>query len=68
MIISPTLDRYAELNSVKTTIKSVANVYNLFGQSNRLVFQTPLEINRMTSDMEEDILNFYSRIVREGKP
>jgi pimeloyl-ACP methyl ester carboxylesterase len=61
MVISPTLDWHADAGEVTNTMKSVATVYSLFGQSNQLNFQTPLEINRMTPEMEKDILDFFSK-------
>ncbi len=63
MIISPTLDRYADLDEVRNTMKSVAGVYGLYGKQNRLLFQTPLEINRITMAMEEEIVGFYLNIL-----
>jgi len=63
MIISPQLDRYADLQAVKSVMKPVAGIYNLYSKPKRLVFQTPLEINRMTPTMEEEIANFYSDII-----
>jgi len=65
MIISPKLDRYADLDEIKSTMKSVASVYELFGKPNHLLFQTPLEINRMTGDMEEAIAGFYAGIINK---
>ena len=63
MIISPTLDRYADQDAVQNTMKAVENVYGLYGKKERLIFQRPLEINRMNETMNIDVANFYSNIL-----
>ncbi len=65
MIISPTLDRYADLPEVRRAMKSAEDIYSLYGKSDQLLFQTPLEINRITGATEEEIIGFYSRILNK---
>ena len=60
MVIAPTLDRYADHEAVLNTTNSVKEIYKLYGKESQLVFGEPLEINRMTSDMLTDVVNFYS--------
>jgi pimeloyl-ACP methyl ester carboxylesterase len=63
MIISPTLDRYADQDAVQNTMKAVENVYGLYGKKDRLIFQRPLEINRMNETMNADMAKFFSDIL-----
>jgi pimeloyl-ACP methyl ester carboxylesterase len=63
MIISPALDRYADQDAVEHTMKGVENLYRLYGKPGNLVFQTPLEIHRMSMNMYRDIARFYSGIL-----
>lgn len=65
MVIDPTLDRYADQEAVQNTMKSVESVYSLYGKRDRLKFQTPLEINRLTEEMDKDIVDFYSGQLQE---
>jgi cephalosporin-C deacetylase-like acetyl esterase len=65
LVIAPAMDRYADFDEVSNTMKSVANVYRLYGKPKHLLFQTPVEINRITVAMEEEIANFYSSILVE---
>ncbi len=65
LVIAPAMDRYADFNEVSNTMKSVANVYRLYGKPKHLLFQTPVEINRITVAMEEEIANFYASILDE---
>jgi cephalosporin-C deacetylase-like acetyl esterase len=63
MVIAPSLDRYADPAAVKNTIHQVENIYNLYGKSDKLVFKDPMEINRITSDMNQEIAGFFSGLV-----
>ena len=63
MVIAPTLDRYADPQAVQNTMKTVSSVYDLFGKKNNLQIQTPLEINRMTEEMNKNVAEFYNQIL-----
>ena len=63
LVIAPSLDRYAEPEAVKNTMKVVKDVYDMYGKSNQLVFRDPLEINRITPEMNEEIAAFFSGMV-----
>ncbi len=65
LVIAPTLDRYADQDAVQSTMKSVENVYEMYGKKDRLIFQRPLEINRMNEAMNEDVAKFYSDILNK---
>jgi dienelactone hydrolase len=62
MVIAPTLDRYADPEAVKSTMKFVENTYNLFGKKVNLILRTPLEINRMTEGMNKEVVDFFEII------
>jgi pimeloyl-ACP methyl ester carboxylesterase len=64
MIISPSMDRYADLNAIKGTMKAVQGIYELYGKPEQLVFKTPLEINRMTEEMNSEVAGFYETILK----
>ncbi len=62
MIISPTLDRYTNPEAIKNTMRAIQNVYDLYGKPDQLIFQTPLEINRMTETMNGEVADFFEGI------
>lgn len=63
MVIAPTLDRYADPESVKNILNTVLGIYTLYGKRDNLQIQTPLEINRMTAEMNKEVAEFYSQII-----
>ena len=64
MIISPTLDRYADPESLKNTINQIKSIYNLFNSTNQFTFEAPFEINRMNETMNTKVANFFSNQVQ----
>lgn len=62
MVIAPELDRHANYEAIKQTMTTVKKVYSLYGFEKNLQFETPLEINRLTNDMREDIIRFFKKI------
>lgn len=67
MIISPQMDRYGDLKEIRNTMQKASGIYKLFEKEDQLQFRTPLEINRISKDMEAGIADFYSNIVRGSK-
>ncbi|HCR90276.1 MAG TPA: alpha/beta hydrolase, partial [Prolixibacteraceae bacterium] len=65
MVIAPEFDRHANRDAVEQTISSVAEVYSIYGQKENLQFETPMEINRLTNDMREDIIHFFQKIIKK---
>ncbi|MEX2234817.1 MAG: hypothetical protein WD824_21825 [Cyclobacteriaceae bacterium] len=63
LIISPDLDRHADLPSVKKSIESVKAVYYLYQKGDQLVFDSPREINRMTTGMNETVADFFRKLI-----
>ena len=59
LIISPELDRHADLPSIKKSMASVKSVYEMYRKGDQLQFQTPREINRMTEDMNKAVAEFF---------
>ena len=64
MVIAPSLDRYADPEAIKNSMKLVKSVYNLYGKEDHLLFKTPMEINRLTDEMKDEIINFYSSQIK----
>ena len=65
MVIAPTLDRYADPEAVKNIMKPVESIYGLYGKGNNLHFQTPLEINRMTEEMNKEVAGFFEKELKD---
>jgi hypothetical protein len=65
MIISPTLDRYSDSTAVEKTMKPVDNIYTLMGKKGNLVFETPLEINRITDRMNKEVAGFFESMLKK---
>lgn len=59
MVIAPKLDRHANHSEVKQTMASVKKIYSLYRSDKNLRFETPMEINRLTNDMKEGIIQFF---------
>lgn len=62
MVIAPELDRHSNLEAVKQTMSSVSEIYSRYGQKENIQFKTPLEINRLTNEMREEIIQFFQNI------
>ena len=62
LVIAPTLDWHSDSGAVKQTISLVKNQYKICGKPENMVFQTPLEINRMTVSMNNEVALFFRRI------
>lgn len=67
LFIAPVLDRYTDAEAVRQSLRSAAGVYALYNKKQNLVLQTPLEINRITAPMHQEITNFYSGIVNDKR-
>jgi len=66
MIISPSLDRYADPKAVKNEMNTVKSIYDLYGKPNQFIFRDPLEINRITPEMNEEIAAFFSGMITKN--
>jgi len=64
LVITPTLDRHADLTQVKNTMQKVAPVYSLFKASNNLQYQTPTDITRLSSDRQNQLVNWLKQQVK----
>lgn len=63
-VISPEMDRHAELENVKQSIEQVGKVYELYNASGALQFETPFDINRFSSRQQSDMVNWLKTISR----
>ncbi|GEO07288.1 hypothetical protein AAE02nite_49520 [Adhaeribacter aerolatus] len=68
LLISPELDRHADLAAVKQSVQAVAGVYRLYNQPQHLQLQTPREINRLTTAMHPYITAFFKSISSKPVP
>jgi hypothetical protein len=65
LIISPLMDRYGDQEAIGSSMKDVQNVYALYGKSDRLVYRTPLEINRLTDAMGMEVAGFFKAVINK---
>lgn len=61
LIIAPLLDRHADPLAVQHTMDDVKKVYQLYKAPGQLEYRTPQEINRLSDDMIQQVLEFYRR-------
>lgn len=62
LVISPELDRHADLKQIKEGIQKVASVYSVFGASKNLRFKTPHEFNKFTSSQQIEMLDWFEEM------
>lgn len=62
LVISPELDRHADLKQVTDGIQEVASVYSLFDASKNLQFKTPHEFNKFTSSQQTELLDWLEEM------
>lgn len=59
MVIAPTLDRYTDTSALENSISASKNVYELFGANGLKLYQ-PKDINRMSPETLEKIIQFFN--------
>lgn len=59
LVITPDMDRYADVPAIKETMQRVAGIYNLYGKAGSLMTGYPHEINRMTEEMYASVAEFF---------
>lgn len=64
MVIAPSLDRHADPTAVNETMEKVTNIYGLYSTQQKVRFQTPPEINRMTEPMYAEIADFLGGVLK----
>jgi len=64
MIVSPTLDRYGDPEAISESMLKVRNQYENCLKPENLVFQTPMEINRITPSMSLEIAQFFLQNIK----
>jgi cephalosporin-C deacetylase-like acetyl esterase len=65
MIIAPSLDRYTDPKAIQRTVSRVRNRYERCGAPENLKVKIPMEINRMTTTMNQDVTQFFKRIIEK---
>lgn len=64
LIIAPTLDRYADNNAIKKCTEKVYSIYNIYGQTDKFRVLTPQEINRITWNMADNIVDYFQKQIK----
>ena len=59
MIIAPTLDRHIDVESTRDAVQTAGNVYKTLGYPQNIRLETPVEIGRITGDMQTGIVDFF---------
>ena len=62
LVISPELDRHADLKQIKNGIQEVASVYSVFDASKKLSFKIPHEFNKFTSSQQTELLDWLEEM------
>ncbi len=62
LVISPALDRHANIEKVKETLKEVRSVYSLLSASQNLQFVTPHEFNQLTPSQEMILADWLDKM------
>lgn len=64
MIVAPALDRYEDKKAVQSCIDAVSNLYDIYGKKESLNVQKPLDINRISWEMTDQIADFFQQQMR----
>jgi cephalosporin-C deacetylase-like acetyl esterase len=62
LVISPELDRHADLENVKRSMEQVNSVYELLRSSENLDFKIPYQFNRFTTAQHSEIVNWLEKV------
>ncbi|MEX1240169.1 MAG: dienelactone hydrolase family protein [Cyclobacteriaceae bacterium] len=65
LIISPELDRHANVAKVSETIQGVKTVYSFLGAHENIQHVTPREFNQLTIYQETDLVNWLDKMSSE---
>ncbi len=68
MIIAPTLDRHTNHAATSNALDQVSAVYKLLNAEESFRTETPLEINRLMPEMEDQILDFFKAQLPKSNP
>ena len=66
LIVAPTLDRYAHVEDVRREVEEARRIYEHYGRADALQLQTPLEFNRFSDDLQEQVFEWLAKI-RDGE-
>ena len=58
LVIAPQLDRHVNNMLVKKSVTEAGAIFSLYGKKEHLLLEEPLEINRLTRTMGDDIVEF----------
>jgi len=60
LIVAPTLDRYARVEDVRREVEEVRRIYERHGRASALELKTPLEFNRFSDDLREQVCDWLA--------
>jgi len=64
LLIAPDIDRYTDIPALKSSMKLVSRIYELYGKKDQLLIKYPHEINRMTKEMYGEVGDFFEGLVK----
>jgi pimeloyl-ACP methyl ester carboxylesterase len=62
LIVAPTLDRYARVEDVRREVEEVRRVYEHYGRADALKLMTPLEFNRFSGSIQEEVFDWLDSL------
>jgi dienelactone hydrolase len=60
MVVAPTMDRYARIADVRAEMEHLKRAYELAGQPQSLRFETPVDFNRFTREMQTIVFDWLA--------
>ena len=58
LIVAPTMDRYARVEDVEREVEGARRVYEHYGRSKALQINTPVEFNRFSGQLQQQVFNW----------
>ena len=61
LIVAPQLDRYVQVEAVRSEVEAARKVYGFLGRAEALCLETPLDFNRFMVDRQEQVINWVAK-------
>jgi len=62
LIVAPTLDRYARVEDIRREVEELRHVYEHYGHADALKLMTPLEFNRFSGSIREEVFDWLDSL------
>ena len=59
LVISPQLDRDADIDDISTCIKNVLEIYELYGEKKNLTFLKPYDYGHFFNNRQKEVINWF---------